>query len=182
MTKSRTGQPTHELKQPELAKLRDGRPIVVRRIRPDDAPRLIEGFQRLSPRSVRLRFFSPLRELDPRFAQRLANVDFVTRAAYVVTFPDEDDILAVGRYEGMTNATAELAFVVADDLQGQGIATHLLQHLVALGRANGLERFTAMVLPENPDMLDVFRGSGLPMRVTHGGEAYRVELRLNEAE
>ncbi|MGE5596565.1 MAG: N-acetyltransferase family protein [Hyphomicrobiales bacterium] len=170
----------HEIVLPEPFTLRDGREVVFRRIRPDDAQQLVEGFRRLSPESRRRRFFSPLRELDPALAGRLANVDFVRRAAFVATFPGEDIVRAVARYEQVDSHTAEVAFTVADELQGQGIASHLLHHLAALARLNGIDRFVADVLAENSGMLEVFAGSGLPMRSVSQGLTWRVTLDIRE--
>ena len=57
---------------------------------------------------------------------------------------------------------AELAFAVADDWQGQGVATILLAHLAQAATAAGIETFTATVLSENHRMLQVFHDSGFP--------------------
>ena len=61
------------------AHLRDGREVRIRPIRPDDAERLCAFHDRLSTRTARLRFFSPLKHLSPDFAKRLTSVDFVKR-------------------------------------------------------------------------------------------------------
>ncbi|MCK9520984.1 MAG: GNAT family N-acetyltransferase [Dehalococcoidia bacterium] len=168
-----------EVDQPVPFTLRDGRTMLLRRIRPDDAEDLVEGFRMLSPRSVRMRFFSPMRELDPRFARRLADVDFVSRAAFVATFPDDDQVRAVGRYESDSPGVAEVAFVTLDELQGQGIASAMLERLVDLARSNGIRTFVAYVLPENAAMLNLFRRCGLPRRIRRDGELIRVELDLS---
>ncbi|HEY1873765.1 MAG TPA: GNAT family N-acetyltransferase, partial [Steroidobacteraceae bacterium] len=59
--------------------------------------------------------------------------------------------------------TAELAFTVVDEFQGQGIGSALLRHLTALARAAGVREFIAEVLPDNTAMLRVFERSGLRM-------------------
>lgn len=170
----------HDVTRPEPIRLIDGREMVIRRMRSDDAPRLQAFFDRLSPHARRMRFFTPMRLLSPRFAAELARVDFVERAAFVATFPREDDVRAVGRYHRDENdaANAEVAFTVQEDLQGQGIATHLLRHLTQLALENGITCFTALVLHENEDMLEVFRNSGLAARVINEGDLFRVEMKL----
>lgn len=60
--------------------------------------------------------------------------------------------------------TAELAFTVVDEHQGQGIASALLRHLVTLARAAGLHELIAEVLPDNGAMLQVFERSGLELK------------------
>ncbi len=159
--------------------LRDGREMVSRPIERADAPRLIASFERLAPRSRRLRFFSPIRVLTPEMARQFAEVDFERNGAFVATFAGEREVRAVGRY-GTDASGTEVAFVVEDDLQGQGIATHLLERLVELARARGIVRFTAHVLAENDEMLEVFRNSGLRVRVVSLGDVDRVVIELQE--
>ena len=59
---------------------------------------------------------------------------------------------------------AEVAFAVADEFQGLGLATLLFKHLVQIARQNGLKKFKAEVLRENSSMLKVFEHSGLAMQ------------------
>jgi GNAT superfamily N-acetyltransferase len=169
----------HETTKPEPFRLRDGRAVIVRRIRPDDAPRLGELAARLSPRALRLRFFTPVKTFSTQRLKSFAEVDFVRRAAFVVTFPESNDVLAVGRYEAESDTLAEVAFIVLDELQGYGLASELLQHLAVLARANGFERFTALTLAENREMLDVFRASGYPMTVHFEGGVERVLMDIS---
>lgn len=172
----------HEIDRPEPFRLRDGRTVVLRRIRPDDATALMRGFRELSPETVRLRFFAPLRELNPQFALRLADVDFVDRAAFVATLPGCDRVVAVGRYDRIGPATAEVAFVTLDRLQGQGIASHMFWHLVQLARRNHIQRFVATVLPENQTVLRMLRATGFPMRTRRSGSIVEVELEMAQRE
>src|SRR5262249_33907243 len=84
-------------------------------------------------------------------------------------------ILGVGRFErlpggpGESPRRAEIALAVADEVQGRGIGTLLLEHLATLARALGIEEFEAEVLGENNRMLDLLSGSGF--RVTRSLEA-----------
>lgn len=174
--------PSHSTSKPEPFRLRDGREMVIRRIAPDDAERLIAFHRTLSARTRRFRFFSAMKELDPGFATRLANVDFSSRAAFLAIFADTGEMGAVGRYERDGPASAEVAFVVHDSLQGQGLGTELLQHLAVLARAQAIETFTAMVLSDNIDMLDVFRHGGFPLRMVAEGGVTRVVMDIRPAD
>lgn len=166
----------HETVQPEAFMLRDGRLVVIRRIHPDDWRELQQMHQRLSPRTRRLRFFTHLRELKTDFAQHLSSVDFEERGAWVVTFPEERALRGVGRYECTEAGSAEVAFVVEDDLQGLGLGSELLQHLADHARERGIQEFSAVVLVENVDMIEVFRASGYNMRITYEGNTETVYL------
>lgn len=160
--------------------LRDGRPFIIRRIRPGDWVQLISLVARLSPESRRFRFFTPKRHIPPDFARRLSIVDFIDRAAFVGYFAGEQEIRAVGRYESEAAASpvAEVAFVVEDTLHGMGIATHLLSHLRQLAVENGKTDFIANVLAENTDMLEVFRHAHPGAVFTYERDVVHVAMKL----
>ena len=164
---------------PEVFQLRNGRDIMIRRIRPDDAPRLSEHFSRLSPRTRRFRFFAPMRTLQTPFAERLADVDFVERAAFVAAYPEEETLRGVGRYAQEGADAVEVAFVIDDDMHGLGLGTELLYQLAALARANGYHWLTAQVLEENTEMLGVFRASGFPYTARTDGTVVRMRMDLD---
>lgn len=141
--------------------LMDGRPIHVRAIRPTDADRLHEFHSRLSDRSVYYRFFGPKSELTDGEVAHLVHVDHRDRFALVAVH--QDQIIGVGRYDfipASSPATAEVAFVVADAVQGQGLGSLLLEHLAAVARDRGIEQFEAEVLRVNQAMLSTFRNAG----------------------
>lgn len=145
--------------------LRDGGSIHVRAVRPDDKQRLVQHFQRLSQRSVYMRFFGAKKRLTDEELTRFTEPDFVRHVGLVATLRVDDDerIIGVGRYivsdEGHPTR-AEVAFAVTDDHQGRGIGTALLEQLVPLARANGITEFEADTLGENNQMLAVFASSG----------------------
>ena len=155
----------------------DGRLVHLRPIRPDDGDALVAFHRGLSPQSVYFRFFSVHPELSPTEVEWFTHVDYCDRVALVALV--EDRLVAVGRYDRRPGSTtAEVAFVVADDLQGHGIATLLLEHLAAIAASNGLDRFVAHVLPGNHRMLGVFRRSGFEERAHLSGDEVDVVLPL----
>lgn len=171
----------HETLEPEMFRLRDGRDIIIRRIRPDDGPRLSEHFSRLSPQSRRLRFFAPMKTLQSKFADRLANVDFVDGAAFVAAYPGEDTLRGVGRYARADDGSAEVSLVIDDDMHGLGLGTELLYHLASMARLNGFDQLTAQVLEENTEMLGVFRSCGFPYTSHADGSIVLVRMDISGA-
>ncbi len=160
--------------------LADGRRVWFRPIRPDDTRRLREFHRRLSMHTQRLRFFTPMRELSQSMAEGFCNVDFQRRVAIVVTYPGETTIRGVGRYEMDDGGrSAEVAFVLQDDLQGLGIGPALLSLLAMHARVAGAEQFTAVVLPENSAMLGVFQNCEFPATVTHSDGTTYVRLDIS---
>jgi ribosomal protein S18 acetylase RimI-like enzyme len=88
-------------------------------------------------------------------------------------------IVGGGRYVIVQPGKAEVAFVVIDPYQGQGIGSILMRHLAGLARAAGLQEFIAEVLPENISMLKVFERSGLRVTTNSEPEVVHVSLQLN---
>ncbi len=96
----------------------------LRLIRPDDEPRLIALYTRLSQDTAYQRFFTAMKRLPTNWAHFLANVDHQTRLALVIERQDAagPEVIAVGRYEPTAEAgVAEVAFVVQDGWQGKGL-------------------------------------------------------------
>ena len=164
--------------------LRDGRPALIRVMRPDDEERLKAAFAQLGRESIYTRFFSFRKELPERAFKRIAEIDFVSLAGLVVTIGAGagETIIGGASYAGHAAddgaKVAEVAFTIEEDFQGQGLAGRLLAALVTLARRHGLARFEAEVLAGNPRMLAVFRRSGLPLRLRREGGVVHVELDL----
>jgi RimJ/RimL family protein N-acetyltransferase len=167
--------------------LRNGTEVVVRAARPDDRERIAKAFANLDRESVYTRYFSYKPELSAAELGQLDAMDFVRDVMLVVTaeVAGAERVVASARYiahdERDGTLTAEVAFTVAEDYQGNGIAGRLFATLLRLARDNGIARFEADVLPQNKAMLAVFRKSGLPVREQRDGGVVHVELMLGEA-
>ena len=139
--------------------LSDGGTAHLRPIRPSDSGALIEFHKSLSPGTVYFRFFSVHPSLSDEEVERFTNVDYVERMALVAEL--DGRIIGVARYDREPGTDeAEAAFVVADEHQGRGLGSLLLEHLAATARSAGIGRLTATVLPTNQRMLGVFRDAG----------------------
>ncbi|MGF1667322.1 MAG: GNAT family N-acetyltransferase [Acidimicrobiia bacterium] len=146
--------------------LRNGEVVHVRPILPTDGALLVDFFDHLGPESRYFRFFRVKQTLDAREVAYFTNVDYDHRMALVVLH--DGRMVAVGRYDRSQEEpnVAEVAFAVTDDQQGRGIGTELLQLLTTAARHNGISEFRAFVLPENVQMMRVFRNSGFEMHRT----------------
>lgn len=166
-------------------KLRDGKPVTVRAIHPDDKARINAAFQQLEPSSIYNRFFQHKTQLTATELQRVTELDFDKEIRLVVTLGqgEGETIIGTSGYsayqENDGRWSAEIAFTVEEDYQGQGIASGLLRHLIAIGRAKGITQFKATVLPGNEAMLGVFSRSGLPMQTEYDSETVNVTLTLD---
>ncbi|HVX22150.1 MAG TPA: GNAT family N-acetyltransferase [Acidimicrobiales bacterium] len=152
----------------------DGSAYRVRPIRPDDAERLVAFHRGLSSRSTYFRFFRFHPTLTADEVDRFTHVDYRDRLALVAE--RDGRLLGVGRFDRTAAGTAEVAFVVTDAYQHHGIATCLLDGLIAAALPRGIEVFTAEVLAENTDMLDVFCDTALPVAVAYDADVASVRF------
>jgi RimJ/RimL family protein N-acetyltransferase len=160
--------------------LRDGRPIEIRALRRADRTDLLSAINRTSAESLRRRFLAAKRLFSEKEIEFFTNVDFKNHVALVALLENFDPIRVVGggRYVIDGPNSAEVAFVVTDEFQGQGIGTSMLRHLAAIARDAGLKTFTAEVLSDNLAMLHVFKKSGFEMRVKRGTGVTHLTLSL----
>ena len=145
-------------------RLRDGTPMRIRAIRPDDKHLLVDLFRRLSPATIYYRFHGAKRRLTSQELVYLTELDFHRQAglAGVLRIAGEDRIVGVARYAaGPEDPTdrADMAVTVEDAHQGRGIGRLLLEHLARLARAEGMSRLDAYVLPDNDRTIRLFERS-----------------------
>ena len=114
-------------------------------------------YERLSADSVYYRFFSPVPRATATSLEmnKLGDAGHVARVAVL-----GDEIVAAARYDVVKPGVAEVAFVVADEHQGRGVGTLLLEHLAVIARAHGIHTFAADTLPDNAKMLGMFAAAG----------------------
>ena len=152
-------------------KMRDGTPVTIRPIRPEDEPMMVAFHRMLSERTVRNRWFGLL-GLDQRIAHdrlsRLCFIDYDRTVALVAEHEDEQEtrqIIAIGRLTRLHRVNeAEFAVIVADPWHGRGLGSELLARLVRIGREEKLARITADILPENHEMQAVSRKAGFRIK------------------
>ncbi len=167
--------------------LRDGTPITIRAIRPNDKELINEAFKNLEPETIYKRFFRYKSELTDDELKRINEFDFETNVALVVTVVEKNREIIIGgvQYYVLGNTTdsptqAEVAFTVEEDYQGQGMGFRLLKQLIRIAREKGVDQFVAKVLPQNKAMLAVFAHSGLPVKQNYEGGFISVTISLTE--
>jgi acetyl coenzyme A synthetase (ADP forming)-like protein len=143
----------------------------------------------MSPESIRHRAFGAKNLLTDAELRYLTELDFVEHVALAAVARGETQevILAVGRYCCAARSRdgcrrAELAIAVADEHQGRGIGTLLLEHLAHVARSAGIEELEAGVLADNAKMMDVFARSGLAVEKSMDAGVYHVRFPTSETE
>ena len=163
--------------------LKNGTAIELRAITPDDAGRLTDSLARLSDTSRRLRFFSARRSLSKDEVTWLTNVDHHDREAIVAVH--EDEIIGVVRYDRLLDRhdAAEIAIVVADDWQRLGVATELIDRLIAHASLHGVTNFVADTLYDNRAVRSMLASIGTTIaRETWIDGAVQIEMQLEAPE
>lgn len=158
-------------------KLKNGVPVTIRPIRPEDEPLLVKFHETLSEQSVYHRYFSQLK-LDQRIAhERLTRIcfnDYDREIALVAERKDlqiaQPEILGVGRLSKERGRNeAEFALLVSDRWQRQGLGAELLKRLIQVARDEKLARLTANILADNHAMQQLSRQAGFTIEHDSGG-------------
>lgn len=154
--------------------LRDGSTVHVRPVRAQDREAISAFLEAVSADSIALRFFG--RPNLDWVVNWSVDVDYIDRFALVAETGSPPHVVAHAAYIRSSPTRAEIAFLVADALQGHGISTALLAHLAEVAQHHGITTFTAEVLPENHRMLEMYRHSGFPMELRSSPGLLEVEL------
>lgn len=153
--------------------LRDGTPVLIRPVTPDDKPILREAFARLSQETRYRRFMHPVKELSEKELEYLTRIDHTTHLAWVAVDPHsaEHPGLGVARCIRLPRdpRTAEVAITVVDSHQGKGLGTILLSLITRAALRQGIDTFVAHVLMENAPMLKLFTELGGTVKIEDAG-------------
>jgi len=160
--------------------LADHRAILIRPVRPEDEALYKDFFDQISPDDVRMRFFSPVKELSHAFVARLTQIDYARQMALVAIDQQTGQLLGVSRFAGDPDlSAAEYAVLVRSDLQGVGLGWLLMQHLIEHARSMGIAEIYGHVLKENSTMLQMIGELGFTTEPdVEEHSAYRVRLKL----
>jgi acetyltransferase len=154
--------------------MKNGSPVTIRPIRPEDEPLMVRFHETLSDRSVYLRYFSAF-SLERRVAhERLLRIcfsDYDSEMALVAELADPDtgerSILAVGRMSKLLNGNeAEVAVLVSDRYQKLGLGHELLRRIIQVARDEKLSRVSGEMLADNVAMQVLLRRLGFSVRAT----------------
>jgi acetyltransferase len=167
-------------------KLNDGTDVIIRPIRPEDEPLVIQFHQTLSEQSVYFRYFH-LIKLSHRIAHdrltRICFIDYDREMALVADYQNPEtgthEILAIGRLSKLHGThKAEFAMLVSDRVQGRGLGTELLSRLLQVGHDEHLDQITAEILSDNAGMQRVCEKLGFQIHRTADPSVLKAEIQL----
>jgi RimJ/RimL family protein N-acetyltransferase len=150
-----------------------GFPLHVRPVAASDRDALALFFARLTDRSRYQRFMGAKPQLSRRDLDFLTDVDHRTHEALIAVDPSDGAIVGEARYASWNDGSgaADLAFVVDDVWQGQGIASLLGAEAVGRAAAAGFARLTASTFASNAAARTVLRRLGFTTSSIGGGVA-----------
>ena len=164
----------------------DGTPVTLRPIRPEDEPLIVKFHETLSDHSVYFRWLDML-SLSQRAAHeqliRMCFLDYDRQMAFVADYKNpqtgQDEIIGVGRLiKAHSENSAELALLVTDQFQRQGLGTELLRQLIQFGHDEKLQHLTGTMLAENQAIQEVCKKLGFRLQYSLEDGLVKAELEL----
>ena len=152
--------------EPLQVELRDGAPATIRQLGPDDRELIRRGFERLSAESRWRRFMTADAELSDDDLDYLVDVDHRRHEALIAVDPESGEGLGVARWfrKPGRREVAELAVAVLDDWQGRGLGSALVAAINERARAEGIERYEAVVSVDNEQVIEALERHGAVRR------------------
>lgn len=162
-----------------------GNVVGIRPIMPEDEHMMIEFHKKLSEDSVYMRYFSNLK-LTQRIAHdrliRVCHIDYDREMVLIATHrlaDGTDEVIAAGRLSSVHGRkSAEYSLLVADEFQGHGIGTKLLNELIRIGKDEGLETIEAYMLRTNSGIIKISERLGF--KIKPEDDVLHAVLNLNE--
>ena len=159
--------------------------ILVRAVKPEDAPLFSQLFTVLSPTSIYHRFFGVVKELQPAVLSRFTQIDYDREIALVAIDEDAEQkrMLGVARIIGDPDGLeGEFAVLVGDPWQGKGIGSGLLRRCLLLAEKHGFKHIHGIVLRENTHMLALAKKMGFTGRASEDAGEYKIGIALDRLE
>ena len=146
-----------------LWKLRDGRTVILRPIKPEDEPLWLEMFRNFSDQSIRYRFFRIIKDTPHEMRVRYCNIDYDREIAIVAELAEDRrrKILGVVRVPiEPDRKTGEIAVIVADPWQGLGLGSKMVDYMIEICKDKKLETIYAMMLGDNYRAINLMKKMG----------------------
>ena len=148
------------------SQLKNGMPVVLRPIRPEDEPLLVEFHRQLSENSVRQRYFEFM-SLDERVAHerlmRLCFIDYDREWTSVAEIDSSSrkELIGVGRLFRIPGTDyAHFTMAIVDQWHHKGLGTQILEHLLHIAQREGIRMISSKILSENEGMLKICKRLG----------------------
>jgi acetyltransferase len=163
----------------------EGARLLIRPVRPEDAPLFQRFFKVLSPETIFFRFFSHVKELSPQMLARFTQIDYDREIALVALDddPEAERMLGVARITGDPDGKqGEFAVVVGDPWHGQGIGSSLLEKCLTIAERRGFQKVHGIVLRENQSMLALGKKLGFQVKPSRDAQEFELVVPLTSGQ
>lgn len=170
----------------EVRLKRSGRPAVLRAIRGEDEPDHLEFYNKLSPESIRLRYFYSRGVPTHMELANWTQIDYDREMAFIISAPrvDGEGVETLGVARAVTdpdNIRSEFSVVIRDDLQGEGLGVMLMQKIIDYCKARGTLQLYGSTLPSNKGMQGLAKKLGFKNSYNMEEDVVDMKMTLNEA-
>ncbi|TDE25977.1 CoA-binding protein [Vibrio owensii] len=166
----------------ETVTLRDGQPILLRPILPEDEPIHAQFINSVSKEDLYNRFFSDVGEFNHEALANLTQIDYDREMAFVAVAFDENGPSIIGVARALItpdNSDAEFAILVRSDLKGKGLGKLLMQKIISYCQIKGTKQMSGMTMPTNRGMLSLAQSLGFELDVQFADGTADMVLPLN---
>lgn len=167
-------------------RLFDGRPLWIGPVTPAAKPLIVRGLERISPETSRRRFFTVRYRFSDEELDRMTNLDGHQRFALGATVRDPDgnvEPVGIARFARLadTPTMAEVAILVIDAFQGQGVGRTLLKQLATAALARGIAHFRGIVQPDNRPIIRLLTQYAAGPVIAPAGDHLAIDVDLTAA-
>lgn len=160
--------------------LSTGEEIMLRPIKPEDEPLLLDMLEKVSDESLYMRFFGFIPKITHNWMTRYTNIDYDREMAIIAEYNDgkKTHIIGVVRIiEDAWRESAEYSVLIADKWQGKGLGNMLTDYIMEIARERDLKKMVASVLASNEPMIHMFKKRGFDFE-RHDMESFEVSMEL----
>ncbi len=168
-----------------LYTLKNGRAVLLRPIKPEDEPLWIDMFKSLSSSSIYQRFFKVIKDITHEQIARYCNIDYAREMSIVAELSEGDRRRMIGVASIITDRKkhrpkeGEIAVIVADEFQGLGLGTKLIDYIIEIAEDMGIDTLKALILADNSKAIDIVRRMGFTIEAIDGNTVMaRLELKI----
>ncbi len=171
--------------QEKTFRIKDAETIFVRPVRPSDGQLMFDLFFDLSPETVYLRFFSPIKKISKSMLIKLTQIDY-DREIALIAFSGSGKkrkIVGVARIIFVPHQKkGEFSIVLADAWHGKGLGIKLLRHALVCARQCGIEQVWGPVITTNTGMLKLGQKLGFRVERDPDSSEYKLTIDLEDLD
>jgi acetyltransferase len=161
-------------------KMRDGRQVLLRPIKPEDEPLWLDMFKSFSEEAVRYRFFNIIKDTPHEVRIRYCNIDYDREIGIVAELQNGKRkflgvVILITEADGKNG---EIAFIVVDEYQNLGLGSKMVDYMIEISKEKGLETIYAMMLKDNYRAIRLLRKMGFTIQYEE--DVVKATLNLKE--